>query len=178
MHRIETWISHLTIAIGSLVLCLMVLQVVIDVFMRSVLGAGFPATAELVGKYYMVAVSFLPVAFTELRRRHVEALIFTEKLPQAAKTVVYWLGFVLSFLVYAGLSYGSAREAIRQTSRYAYVEAGTMHFYTWPSYWILPLAFGLMALVMGMRIITLAQGRFVDRSHDPLEELNALEEEG
>ncbi|NAZ17983.1 TRAP transporter small permease subunit, partial [Glutamicibacter soli] len=77
---IETAIARFSMVMGGLVLIAMMLQVVIDVLMRSFLGAGFPATADLVGKYYMVAVSLLPLALTELKRRHIEATIFTQNL--------------------------------------------------------------------------------------------------
>lgn len=62
---IETAIARFSMVMGGVVLVLMMLQVVIDVFMRAFLGAGFPATPDLVGKYYMVAVSVFPLALTD-----------------------------------------------------------------------------------------------------------------
>ncbi|MGB1091397.1 MAG: TRAP transporter small permease [Oceanobacter sp.] len=153
MKVLETWIGRLTILIGSAILVLMVLQIVIDVAMRSLLGSGFPATSELVSKYYMVAVSFLPIAYAELKRRHVEATIFTDNLPPKGRASVELLGFLLSLLVYAVLAWGTLHEAISKTEKGAYVESGVDMFYTWPSYWILPISFGLMAIVCAMRIV-------------------------
>lgn len=162
MQRISQSIAFATKWIGSAILVLMALQIVIDVFTRNVLGAGFPATSELVSRYYMLAVSFLPVAYAELQRRHVEASVFTDLLPRPLHGPVYGFGFALSLLVYGLLAWGTGREALSQTRRGAYVEAGAMDFPTWPGYWILPICFALMALVLGLRMIQLLQGKFAD----------------
>ncbi|WP_221794285.1 TRAP transporter small permease [Oceanobacter mangrovi] len=170
MKHLETWVGRLTIGIGSLILVLMVLQIVIDVAMRSLLGAGFPATSELVSKYYMVAVSFLPIAYAELRNRHVEATIFTDRLPARLKLLVTLIGFLLSLAVYSMLAWGTLQEAIGHTEKGSYVESGVDMFYTWPSYWILPLSFALMALVASLRVVTttgeLFSSRVVEHPHD------------
>lgn len=173
MRRFETWISHATVWIGGAVLVLMVMQVMIDVFLRQLVGVGFPATAELVAKYHMVAVSFLPVAYTEVKRRQVEATLFTDMLSPRAKTPVIFGGFVISFAIYGLLTYGTAAEAMRQTRQGAYVEAGAFDFVTWPSYWILPASFGLMTVLLAMRLVSMLRGTFVDAPHDPLEELDS-----
>lgn len=156
---------------------LMALQIVIDVFMRNVLGAGFPATAELVSKYYMIAVSFLPIAFAELQRRHVEATIFTDMMPSWTRNIVFFIGFFLSLVMYTLLFYGTAKEAFVQTGRRAYVEAGTMDFVTWPGYWILPVCFGLMALVLILRLSQVLRGTFQDATADAFVVARQFDEE-
>jgi TRAP-type C4-dicarboxylate transport system permease small subunit len=171
MRTLPTIVRRVTIAAGSLILCLMLVQVVVDVFLRAFAGTGFPATPDIVAKYYMVAISFLPLAFTEVQRRHIEASFFTDFLPGAAKQAVFLLGFVVSLAVYGALVYGTTLEAISQTSRGAYVMTGVMQFLTWPSYWILPVSFALMALVLVMRVAEVLTGRFDDSEHDPLEQL-------
>lgn len=173
MHAIENAVSRISMVLGSLVLLAMMMQVVVDVFMRSFLGTGFPATADLVGKYYMVAVSFLPLAMTEIQRRHIEATIFTQKLTGTPRKLVFLFGFVVAAVVFALLTYGSFTEAMKQTARGAYIEAGTMRFPTWPSYWILPISFGLMLVVLILRITEVLTGRFDDREADPLDEIQS-----
>lgn len=174
---IEAAIAWFSMAAGGLVLILMMLQIVIDVFMRAFLGAGFPATADLVGKYYMVAVSVLPLAVTELKRRHIEATIFTQKLTGPAQNAVLLFGFAIFAAVLTVLLYGSTVEAISKTARGAYIEAGTLRFLTWPSYWILPFSFGLALIVMLIRIVEVLTGQFSDSDHDPLEQIDAMKED-
>ena len=173
MRALETFISKITIIVGGAILCLMMMQIMMDVFMRQFAGAGFPATAELVSKYYMIAVSFLPVAYTELKRRQVEATIVSDMLPAGVKPLLLFGGFVLSLVIYCLMTWGTGLEAMRQTSQGAYVETGIINFYTWPSYWILPVSFGLMAVVMLMRIVAMLNGTFSDQPHNPLEELDS-----
>lgn len=174
---IETAVARFSMVLGGLVLLAMMAQVVVDVFMRAILGAGFPATPDLVGKYYMVAVSVLPLALTEVKRRHIEATIFTQKLSGPAQRAVLLGGFVVFAAVLTVLLYGSTGEALRQTARGAYIEAGTLHFPTWPSYWILPFSFALALLIMLIRVLEVATGRFHDDSHDVMEQLESLKEE-
>lgn len=152
MKHIERIIERFTILIGSVVLVLMVLQIVVDVIMRTLFDKGLPATSELVSHYYMVLVSFLPIAYSELKRRHVEATIFTDHLKNMPRLVVELLGFILSAVVYAVLWWGTLEEAIASTAKGAYVESGVTMFFTWPSYWILPISFGLMTLVLLFRV--------------------------
>ena len=173
----ETAIARFSMVLGGLVLLAMMLQVVVDVFMRSFVGAGFPATADLVSKYYMVAVSVLPLALTEIKRRHIEATIFTQRLTGTPRRAVELLGFVAFAAVLGILLYGSTTEAMRQTQRGAYIEAGTLHFATWPSYWIMPLSFGLALIVMLMRIYQMLTGTFDDHEHDIIEQVDALRED-
>ncbi|TKW64973.1 MAG: TRAP transporter small permease [Paracoccus denitrificans] len=173
MKSTEKAIARISIVLGSLVLIAMMMQVVVDVFMRTFLGTGFPATADLVGKYYMVAVSFLPLAVTEIERRHIEATIFTQKLTGTPRRAVFLLGFVVALIVFAVMTWGSFTEALKQTERGAYIEAGTMRFPTWPSYWILPISFALMVIVLVLRIIEILTGRFDDHEADPLEEIQS-----
>lgn len=169
MLRFNKYIGATTTVIGSAVLCLMAVQIVVDVAMRNLLGAGFPATSELVSKYFMLVVSFLPVAYAELERRHIEASVFTDMMPSSTRPAINFLGFSLSFLAYLFLTYGTAAEAARQTSRKAYVETGLMDFYTWPGYWILPICFGLMTVVLAMRLFQVLTGKFHAEDHLLLE---------
>ncbi|TCK04322.1 TRAP transporter small permease [Marinobacterium mangrovicola] len=166
MKSIERWVSKITLVLGTVVLMLMVAQIVIDVVMRAVAGSGFPATSELVSKYYMVAVSFMPIAYAEVHRRHVEATVFTDLLSARKKQAVTLLGFIISVCVYGILTWGSLGEALEQTEKRAYVESGVDIFYTWPSYWILPVFLGLMWFVCVIRVVTLASHVFRGKLQD------------
>ena len=163
MKQLDRVIGTMTKWVGSVILVLMALQILIDVAMRNLVGAGFPATADLVSKYYMLVVSFLPVAYAELQRRHVEASIFTDMMPKRTHRPIYLMGFVLSLIVYCILAWGTAAEALVQSKRGAYVEAGTIYFLTWPGYWILPFCFAMMALVLLMRLVQVLRGEFEDK---------------
>ena len=144
-------VRFLTLSIGGTVLVLMALQIAVDVALRSVLGTGVPATSELTSKYWMVLVSFLPLAMAEVERRHIEASVFMDMMPRVVQLASVYLGVLLSLVVYVILTYLSALEALDRTERGAYVEVGTHNLIIWPSYWFLPISFALMALVLIFR---------------------------
>lgn len=168
--RAVAWISAI---VGSAVLMAMMLQITVDVFMRNFVGAGFPATADIVSRYYMVAVSFLPLAMTQVADRHIEATIFTDKLRGGARRAVLLFGTAIGIAVFALVAWGTGAEAMRQTARAAYVEAGTIHVPTWPSYWIVPVSAALMLVVLALRLVRMLTGTFREIEHDPLEEVTA-----
>lgn len=173
MRAVERWISRISLLFAALIVLAMMLQVVIDVAMRKILGAGFPATADIVGRYYMVAASFLPLAATEVGRRHIAATIFTDRLRGAPRKAIQGIGLLLSLGVFGLLFWGTLEEALKQTARGAYVEAGTINLPTWPSYWTLPLSFALMEIVLLMRLTEFFKGSYRDDPHDPLEEVDS-----
>lgn len=158
MKTVEAYITRITLGLGILILCGMMLQIVIDVVMRNTIGHGLPATPEIVSRYSMVALSFLPIAFTEIRRRHIEASLFTDKLPIRYKRFVLLFGYILSFIVYSILTYGTGVEAWVQTRRGAYIESGVTNLAVWPSYWVLPFSFGMMVIVIAIRSWSLFKG--------------------
>lgn len=153
--------------LGGIVLCLMAVQIVWDVFLRAFAGASFPATPDMVARYYMVAIAFLPLAFTELRRRHIEASLFVDMMPRPAQRLSLALGFFLSAVIYGLMVYGTTAEALKQTERGALVEVGAMPFHTWPSYWILPVSLALMVVVSLLRLFEVATGRFAEEAAAP-----------
>lgn len=173
MRGFEKAISAGTVVLGSIVLVLMMIQIVVDVALRQVLGAGFPATPDMVGKYYMVVLAVLPIAYTEVKRRHIEATIFTDQLRPSMR---YWFalpGFVLAVAVFGLLTYAGTVEALRQSGKGAFIEAGLMRVLTWPSYWLLPLSFLIMTLLCVGRLWTVVTGKFELATHEPLEELQS-----
>ncbi|PLX39130.1 MAG: TRAP transporter small permease [Hyphomicrobiales bacterium] len=173
MKTFETIVSRVSLLFAAFVLLAMMLQVVADVFLRSFIGDGVPATAEIVARYYMVSISFLPLAMTEIGRRHIEATIFTDGLNGPMRKVVALGGFLIGLAVFGVLAWGSAQEALRQTARSSYVEVGTMYFSTWPSFWIPPVSFALMEVILLVRLIEVLTGRFELHAHDPLEEIDS-----
>ncbi|WP_394183500.1 TRAP transporter small permease [Marinomonas posidonica] len=164
MSSFERILKKLTMGIGVFILGVMPAVIVADVAMRNLFDGGFPATIELVSRYFILVISFLPIAYAEVKRRHIEASILTDRLPNSSQPFIHFLGFILSFFVYVALTWGTILEAYHQTQSNAYIEAGTAIFYVWPGYWILPICYGLMVLVLVMRLVQVVTGRFNQES--------------
>src|SRR5690606_40657440 len=65
-----TLLRHLTnvlALVGALGVIAMLLHVTADVISRQLFQRPVPATVEIVSRYYMVLISFLPLAWTERR---------------------------------------------------------------------------------------------------------------
>ncbi|HWW48385.1 MAG TPA: TRAP transporter small permease [Xanthobacteraceae bacterium] len=131
----------------------MMVQISADVLFRAVVGQSLTGTVEIVSHYYMVGVSFLPIAYAEIHNRHIEATVFTDLMPRPVQNGLRWIALILSLIVYGLLTYATAIEATKQTAIRAFVESGTMRIVVWPSYWILPVSFGLMCIVLVLRLV-------------------------
>jgi hypothetical protein len=77
-------------------------------------------------------------------------------------------------LIYGILCWGTLQEALSNTAKGAYIESGVTVFYTWPSYWILPVSFGLMTFVLTFRVISTFSQFFNGRIDTQAASPNAL----
>ena len=153
MDPITRLIRHASMAVASVILIAMMLLVALDVSLRSFFGAGFPATAEIVSRYFMVAISLLPLALTQIEDRHIEVSIFTDRLGPRARKINTIFCLTLSLIAFALMGWFTLGEALHMTQLRAYVEAGTLIVPTWPSYWIPPISAALMVLVLALQIL-------------------------
>ena len=162
MKQFSAFISALSLAIGAVFLVSMALLIVVDVALRNLLGVGFPATAELVSRYAMVLVTFLPIAYAELQRRHIEVTAVSGYLPRRMQRVLFVASIAISIPAYVLLAYGNGLEAVRNTASGAFVYAGEVPLITWPSLWILPISYAVMALALCVHLVAALRGTLVD----------------
>jgi TRAP-type C4-dicarboxylate transport system permease small subunit len=142
----------LAFAAAVAILMLMV-HVVVDVTGRYIFNHPLPGTIESVTYYYMVMVTALPFAYVTRTQGQIVVEMFTSWLPPR------WVHFIdagagLLVLLYVGvLAWKIGQEAITMTAIGEVHDAGTMQFITWPSRWIPSIAFGVMAVVVALRIV-------------------------
>lgn len=151
---IEHNIERLTLIVGGGLLIGMMLLVTSDVLLRSVVGVGLPATSEIVARYQMVAVSFLPIALAEIGRQHVKATVFVDRLPSRVQALAVYVGRIVSLAIYGVLTFATGRQAASKFDSRAYVEVGQIDFLTWPSYWIAPISFFIMSCILALRLLS------------------------
>lgn len=150
MYRIGRFlgrISELTSILGGLAIALMMLQITADVVMRAVFNSPLPGTITLVSYYYMVIAAFIPLAYNEKLDSHISVEVVTERLPVAVQRhLAGWL-LLFSVGVFGGLALRSWQEAMKKYDVGASIVQGDSSFWIWPSYFVLPFSFGLMATV-------------------------------
>ncbi|SEG75004.1 TRAP transporter small permease [Marinobacterium lutimaris] len=138
--------------LGSLGILAMMLHIVLDVVLRATLSVSIPSTLEIVTRYYMVTLALLPLAWVEWRKQ----MIFVESLSgMFGACVTRWLDALVALLsagIYLVLVVATWNKAVEQYDIGAYVMSLDFPMPVWPTYFILPLAFALAALVSLVRI--------------------------
>ncbi|HZK24977.1 MAG TPA: TRAP transporter small permease subunit [Oscillospiraceae bacterium] len=143
--------------VGTLGLVAMMLHISLDIILRSTMSVSIPATLELVTRYYMVSLALLPLAWVEWRKE----MIFVEALGgffgDIGVRVVDVLVSVLSAGIYVVLTIATWSKAIEQYEIGSYVMSLSFPMPVWPTYFILPIAFGMAAMVSIVRIPLIAK---------------------
>lgn len=140
------WLSNRLMDISGLLLLVMMLHVVLDVFMKYVFNQPVPGTLEVVSYYYMVGAVFLPIAFVELARGSVAVDLFYIMMGPRVKIACMAFVLLACAVIYGGLAWSTYGDAMRSLST-GEVVMGPVTVVVWPSRFVLPLSFGLGALI-------------------------------
>lgn len=108
--RLARWIDIPLLRIGSVGLLLMMAATVVSAVGAALFSRPVPDIVT-VDEVLMAFVVFLPLAFVQLQRDHIEVGIATDWLPQRPLDMVRVFGLVVSLLVFALLFYGLALGA-------------------------------------------------------------------
>jgi TRAP-type C4-dicarboxylate transport system permease small subunit len=155
MKKVLRWLEypiHLLMWIGLICGTLMMLQVTADVTGRF-FNHPLVGTNEIVSGYYMILIVYLPWAYITRNDNHVCADIFVRFIPPA---VMVWLEVCIKMLtlVYVSVfAWQTFVRAIQQTRAGESIQVASGYLAIWPSRWALPLAGGLMAIYLVVRIL-------------------------
>jgi len=155
VQRLLNWIEipiHVLMWLGMLGGALMMAHVSADVAGRTLFNHPLPGTTEIVSAYYMVAAAYLPWAYVARRNGHIMVELFTQF---ASPRFNQWLDIAVKILTIAYVSLFSwvtALRALHQFRANEVWEAAGGYIAVWPSRCLLPLAGGLMALYLLLRV--------------------------
>lgn len=136
------------------VLCgIMALHIAIEAFSRTVLDNPLPGTVAIVSHYYMIAVTFLPLALVEKRDASVSVEILVQRFPTAAQRACQLFGYMISASAFCLLAYVSWKEAMRRYEVGTYVMESGYEITLWPTYFMPSLGFGLATIVLINKIL-------------------------
>jgi TRAP-type C4-dicarboxylate transport system permease small subunit len=144
--------------IGTVAITALMLHVVADVVLRNVANTPIPATYEIVTKYYMIALAFVPLAWVERRGGMVQVEVINGLLGPSALVWSDRLVAVLSTVIYAALAWVTFVSAMKTAATGAFVMAQSTRLPTWPGFFLPPIGFTLAALVTLTRIFAPKQG--------------------
>lgn len=132
---------------GMACVVLMMLHVTADVAGRYFLGKPLPGTITVVSSYYMVALSFLPLAVAEKLNAHISVDIIFERFPAWIRHGLVSLNYLFLTVVLTFATVRSWQVAVDKMKIRAAIQQGTEMIPVWQSYWLLPVGLGLMALL-------------------------------
>ena len=158
--------------LGSVGVVVMLVHICAYVIGRHLAAAPIPATVEIVSNYYMVLIAFLPLAWAERRGDMIAVEVFGQLLRGPFRRIDALFVAIVTAGAYAILTYATWLVAMREFAVRSYVISLSMTIPVWPSYFILPLSFGLAMVVCLLRVALLLAGRDVTNTSE-----HALEEE-
>jgi TRAP-type C4-dicarboxylate transport system permease small subunit len=148
---------HAVSALAALVaicgIMTMMLHISADVLWRSLMGSRLPATVEVVSKYYMVMIAFLPLGWTELRREMIKVDLLDSVLRGPVEPFNLGLINLISLGVYCGLAWSTWGIAMKEMASRSFIMALNTPIPVWPTYFLLPLGFGIAAIMVLLRLM-------------------------
>jgi TRAP-type C4-dicarboxylate transport system permease small subunit len=144
--------------VGAVAIVVLMLHVVVDVTGRYLFNHPFPGTLESVTYYYMVMVVALPFAYVTRAQGQIAVEMFTSWLPERWTHLIDAVAGFLMLIYVGALAWKIGQEAVSMTVIGEVHDAGTMQFITWPSRWIPPIALGVMACAVAVRVVEDVKG--------------------
>tara|TARA_B100000686_G_C16787668_1_gene976352 strand:- start:147 stop:653 length:507 start_codon:yes stop_codon:yes gene_type:complete len=138
--------------IGGVAILLLMLQVVADVIGREFFSFPLEGTLEIVSFYYMVAVTFLPLAYVCHNEGHISVELFTKGLSRRKnhrlEAVLLLVSFVFS-IWFASETWTRALESFAEGEMW---ETSDDMISIWPSRFVLPVASLMMGIYLFFRM--------------------------
>lgn len=139
---------------SGLAVILLTLHVSIDVFLRYAFNAPLSGTILYVSAFYMVAIAFLPQALVEKDENHISVELIYDYFPPFIRKSLLAISFLLTAIVGGLIAVRTGQEALGKYALGTFSLEGRTKIITWPTYFIPPLGFGLMALVAFWKFLT------------------------
>ncbi len=140
--RLVNGLNNVLLAASGILLFLMMLHICLGAAFNLVLPTVNLNTLTVVAAWYMIGVTFLPMANTQPLSVNIAAGF----LPDAFRKTVRYVVALLSAIAFGFIAYLTFEEAMSQTQIGEMWETSTGFFPVWPARWLLPCAFIAMSL--------------------------------
>lgn len=124
------WFSKMLLYFSSVILLIMMFSTVLDGFLRSLINFPIVGVIEL-NEAFIVAVIFLCLSWTQVRKEHVFVELFIKKLSPRRQEIITVVGLILAFFVIAALTYQSIMSAY-EAWEIGDFRQGAVRFPLWP----------------------------------------------
>ena len=146
-------ISEFFAGIAFVIMVLMAVHISASIVLRWITGHGIPVTIEVAQYYYMVSLTYLPLALIERRGKHLNAEFLYLMLPKLVQ-ILLDIALQLMLLGYIGfLTWRTYLNALGRTRAEETILTTEGNFMTWPARWIVPVCLGLVFLYLVVKIL-------------------------
>lgn len=155
--------------IGSIGTVAMMFHICIDVALRDFLRISLDTTPEVVARYYMVVVAFLPLAWLERRNGMISVELLEWLLGPRTRQVSDVFVALLSALIYGVLTWATTKSALQHFAVGTFVEFTDYKMPVWHSYFLPPLGFVLATCVCLLKALEISINPAAGQHPEPLE---------
>lgn len=138
--------------LGAVGVVAMLVHICAYVIGRHLVATPIPATVEIVSSYYMVLIAFLPLAWAQRRGDMITVEVFAPLFGGPLRKLDAIFVALVTAAAYLVLTYTTWQVAMREFAAKSFVISLNVALPTWPSYFILPLGFGLAAIVSVLKV--------------------------
>ncbi|HBZ45608.1 MAG TPA: TRAP transporter small permease [Maritimibacter sp.] len=160
------WTARVMGYIGAFAVVAMMLHITLDVLLRNLFNISMNTVPEIVARYYMTALAFLPLGWLELKRQMISVelieFVLTDRIRRYSDAVL----MVIAAVVYGFLAWTNWDKAISETRVGTLVEIATYKMPVWHSFYFAPVGFTLATVVS----VLLALGYLIPNLGSKLEE--------
>lgn len=149
---IDVLVDALTWIAGGVCL-LMALHVSADLVGRGFFNHPLLNTDEIATNYYMVVLSFLPLAVITRQRGHITVGLFTDWLSKRVLLGVELLADLATLGFVGIVAWMGIDTAIEKTATREMTESSTGYLPVWEARWILAIGFVLMCVYLVLNLI-------------------------
>lgn len=159
IHQAIRGIDRALMVIAAIGLLAMMVHISLDVLSDLLLNAPIAVTSAYVTQYYMIAVAFLPLAAAEYRGAHIGVDLVVNKLPAGPKRGLNLLTLLVILGVYLLLTAQAWEQAVKKLGINAFIMEQDTRVSVWPSFFILPLSFAVISLLIAAKFGLCLLGR-------------------
>ena len=152
MRRFIHRLSFGLMVIAGVMMCLMMMHISADVLLKYMFNRPLTGTVELVQYYYMIGAVYLPLAFVQLRNRHISVELLFDRLPDWGQRAADGCALACAAIFFGILAYQSLLDAV-SAWQIGEIIMGSATIPIWPSRFFLPISFSLVCLVSLVRLI-------------------------
>ena len=139
-------ISRFFAYVGAITVVVMMLLICFDVMLREVFRVSWNPTPEIVARYLMVGMVFLPLSWLEFRKQMISVELLDFALSPWMRRASDLSVMVAATGVYGVLAYSAWTKALKEAGTGTLVEIGVTKMAVWHSYFLPPIGFSLGAV--------------------------------